>query len=246
MLDSVSSPPRLRLADASDARRPTEIAAGDYEIGGEQTTDGYRYLLLCRFIVLNLVGFALLATAYLHGLVDQVLAGDRTYLSVVIFGVFLCGLVICGHNVWRTSTALNRLRTRGFSMPWHGMPGLAGGTTEQDGARSAFASMIRLKLSHRIGIVRHIADTLVLLGLIGTVVGFIIALSGVDPDAASNVRSVTPMIATLIEGMSTALYTTLVGAVLYVWLMAGYRTLATGTVKLIAALVALGDDRGRA
>ena len=45
------------------------------------------------------------------------------------------------------------------------------------------------------------------------------------------------MVSTMIAGLSTALYTTLVGAVLNVWLMINYRILAGGTVKLITALI---------
>ena len=57
-------------------------------------------------------------------------------------------------------------------------------------------------------------------------------------------QSIAPMVSTLIEGLSTALYTTLVGAVLNVWLMVNYRLLAGGTVKLITALVEFGEDHG--
>lgn len=56
------------------------------------------------------------------------------------------------------------------------------------------------------------------LGLIGTVLGFIIALSGVDPEQAQNLDATKAMVATLIVGMSTALYTTLVGALANLWL----------------------------
>ncbi|NQU71862.1 MAG: MotA/TolQ/ExbB proton channel family protein [Rhodospirillales bacterium] len=102
---------------------------------------------------------------------------------------------------------------------------------------------MRLRLSHRISVVRHIANSLVLLGLIGTVVGFIIALSGVDPQKAADVASISPMVSTLIRGMSTALYTTLVGGVLNLWLTVNYQHLATGTVKLITAMHELGAQR---
>ena len=54
------------------------------------------------------------------------------------------------------------------------------------------------------------------------------------------------MVATLISGMSIALHTTLVGAVLYVWLTLNYRILVTGTVDLIVATVALGERRSGA
>ena len=85
------------------------------------------------------------------------------------------------------------------------------------------------------------ANSLILFGLIGTVTGFIIALSGVDPQNAANVTSIGPMISTLIAGMSVALYTTLVGSVLNVWLMVNYRLLASGTVSLITTLIELGE-----
>jgi hypothetical protein len=56
------------------------------------------------------------------------------------------------------------------------------------------------------------------LGLIGTVLGFIIALSGVDPEQAQNLDATKAMVATLIVGMSIALYTTLMGALANLWL----------------------------
>ena len=95
---------------------------------------------------------------------------------------------------------------------------------------------MRMRVAHRISVVRHLANTLVLLGLIGTVLGFIIALSGVDPETAADVNSIAPMVSMLIKGMSTALYTTLIGSILNVWLMANYQILAGGTVQLIGSL----------
>ena len=68
------------------------------------------------------------------------------------------------------------------------------------------------------GTVEWIADKLVFLGLLGTVLGFIIALSGVDPATVGEASAIAPMVARLIDGMGTALHTTLVGAIGYVWL----------------------------
>ena len=113
-------------------------------------------------------------------------------------------------------------------------------------SRQILASTLRLELSQRITLVRHVAASLVFLGLIGTVVGFIIALSGVDPDSAGDAEAITPMVASLVRGMSTALVTTLVGSVLNLWLMANYQVLATGTVRLITAAIELGEARARA
>ena len=80
------------------------------------------------------------------------------------------------------------------------------------------------------------------LGLVGTVIGFIVALSGVDPQTSAQVDEVASMVATLVAGMSIALYTTLVGAVLHVWLMVNHRLLATGTSNLFNAIVERGEQ----
>jgi hypothetical protein len=49
------------------------------------------------------------------------------------------------------------------------------------------------------------------------------------------------MVSTLITGMSVALYTTLVGSLLNVWLMVNVRLLESGTVKLLTATIELGE-----
>jgi hypothetical protein len=49
----------------------------------------------------------------------------------------------------------------------------------------------------------------------------------------------------LIDGMSVALYTTLVGSVLHIWLIVNYHMLATGTVELVTAVAELGERHAR-
>jgi hypothetical protein len=221
------------------------LVAWGWEKAREHTPDAHRYLLVLRFALLNLVGFALLGAAYAQGLVHNVIDADRTYLSVLIFLVFLGGLAICARKVWQTSCELNSLRARDAAVASPAMRHLApllGRTAE---SRGNLANAVRLRLSHRIAIVRNIANTLVLLGLIGTVLGFIIALSGVDPERVADIEAIAPMVSTLIRGMSTALYTTLVGAILNVWLTANHQLLASGTVKLIAAVVERAEDHAR-
>ena len=84
-----------------------------------------------------------------------------------------------------------------------------------DGERRSIKSqMVRLKVSNRIAFVNYKANSLVFLGLVGTVIGFIVALSGVDPVTINIAKAVGPLVANLIQGMSIALYTTLVGAIL--------------------------------
>lgn len=56
------------------------------------------------------------------------------------------------------------------------------------------------------------------LGFVGTVVGLVIALAGVDPSRAGDLSAVKAMAASLVAGMGTAFHTTLVGALGALWL----------------------------
>ena len=203
----------------------------------------YRYLLLVRFALVNLVAAALLAGAYMQGWLDGVFAERLRELSGGIFLVFLYGLALCGVQVWRHSVALNQLKAGAPDPESRIGQYLNRAASASPESRYLQAGTLRLKLTNRIVVVRHIANALIFLGLIGTVIGFIIALSGVDPESASNAENVAAMVATLIGGMSVALYTTLIGAVLYIWLTVAYRILVTGTVDLIATTIELGEAR---
>ncbi len=208
-------------ADSLEGRRQTTSS----------TRNPYRSLLLLRYILLNVVAFALLGVAWSQGYVHKVINADQTYLSVVIFLVFVVGLVLCTQKLWQTNREIDALKSP---------DGLRSDTVShllvERETESAVSGSMRLRLSHRISVVRHLGNTLVLLGLIGTVLGFIIALSGVDPETASDVNSIAPMVSRLIQGMSTALYTTLIGSIFNVWLMANFQMLSSGTVQLISDL----------
>ncbi|MEE8548861.1 MAG: MotA/TolQ/ExbB proton channel family protein [Alphaproteobacteria bacterium] len=203
--------------------------------------EGYPHLLVLRFAVFNLSAFALLGAVYIQGWVNVVIEADVTGLSLAIFGVFLGGLGVCAGKIWKISRELDCVRnTESCSASWAAtyLKEVGG---RGSGSRGITADALRVKLANRIAVVRQVAASLVLLGLIGTVLGFVIALSGVNPETAGDVRAIAPMVTALISGMSVALYTTLVGAVLHLWLMVNYRFLAGGAVKLATSLVSLGE-----
>jgi hypothetical protein len=201
----------------------------------------YRYLLVVRFALVNLVAAALLVAAYMQGWLDGLFAERLREMSGGIFLVFLYGLALCGVRVWRHSVELNELKAGAPAPASRAGQYLGRASGAGPESRILQAGALRLKLTNRIVVVRHIANALVFLGLIGTVIGFIIALSGIDPESASKAENVAAMVATLIGGMSVALYTTLIGAVLYIWLSVAYRILVTGTVDLIATTIELGE-----
>jgi len=210
---------------------------------GEGAALLHRYLLLVRFALFNVVAAAVLAAVYLQGWLDGVLDAHLAELSGLIFLVFLYGFGLCGIKVWRHSVELNDLKTGTPAPDSRAAKYLARIGTAAPESRANLVTALRLRLTGRIVVVRNIANALVLLGLIGTVIGFIIALSGVDPQSATQVENVAAMVSTLINGMSVALNTTLVGAVLYVWLIVNYGILTGGAVDLLATIIDMGEAR---
>ena len=206
----------------------------------------YRYLFIVRFGLVNVVAAAMLAAAYLQGWLDAVINSYLRELSAGIFMVFLYGLFRCGAKVWRHGVELNDLKTGTPEPESRAGRYLSRAGKADSESRSIQVTVLRLRLTDGIVVVRGIANSLVMLGLIGTVIGFIIALSGVDPQAATRVENVAAMVSILIDGMSVALNTTLVGSVLYVWLIVNYGILVSGTVDLIAEIIEQGEIRAGA
>lgn len=207
----------------------------------------YRYLLIFRFALLNAACFGLLGAAWLEGWLDAMLESSARLMCLGIFATFLVGLALCAAKVVRTSLELNQVRD---GRPAPGSRAAnhldrftvrGPGGSDGSGRPPIAADVLRYRMANDVSIVGHIANTLVFLGLIGTVIGFIVALAGVDPAMSGSVHQVAPMVSSLIEGMGIALYTTLVGAVLHVWLIVNHRMLATGALHLYNAIIELGE-----
>ena len=206
----------------------------------------FRYLLLTRFIVINTFLGALVLAAFGQGWLDTMISARLAELTLIIVAVFLYGLAACGWKIWRLTVELNGLAMESLPDDNPLTRYLDHVEASDSQSRALQAGTLRLELTDRIVSVRHIANTLIFLGLIGTVIGFIIALSAVDPNTAAEAENVASVIATLIDGMSVALNTTLVGATLYLWLTVNYRVLTSGTVSLIAEVVYTGERRASA
>ena len=189
------------------------------------------YLLFYRWVALNLTGAAILLVFHLHGMVAPVYRADTSYIVYVISALFLYGMTLCGWRVWRTSQELNHARAGN------------GGKIGHFAARSRYADpesvkeAFEIKLMARIAFVRYISSSLVMLGLLGTVIGFIMVLTNIPANAVGDAQQVGKLVGALTSGMGVALYTTLVGAIGNLWLNANYTILRTGVINLIAAIL---------
>jgi hypothetical protein len=206
------------------------------------------------------------------GLVRQMVASDRTYISSIIGLLYVAASLHC---LWRTIVISREgdAARRGGAMIESG-PGplrldgdailVEGGGKLPAGLVSAhihdLAVKARLQGPRRIDqtlLLRGLAgrlrgsnqfgafasDTLMKLGLLGTIIGFIMMLApiaGLDPGDRGAIRSSMNLMS---DGMAVAMYTTLAGLVGSILIKIQYYMLDDATAKLFAYAVALTEVR---
>ena len=203
----------------------------------------YKYLLILRYALINLVGLTFLFVLITQGYLSKAIKADITNMVIVIIGVFSIGFILATYRTFWISKELNyamKIKLPALSLASE----YVSNTKKLDASsRNNLAISLRLKLATKINFIKFISNTLVILGLIGTVIGFIIALSGVDGSVSSNPEEVSKMVSTLIQGMSVALYTTLVGSICSVWLNICFQILSTGSDKLLSRIIEIGEKK---
>ena len=206
------------------------------------------------------------------GLVRQMVAGDRTYLSSIIALLYVAASLHC---LWRTiviSREADAARRTGAliasgsgGIDYDGDKVVVGGTGQLppglvsahihdlavkarlQGPRRLDQTLLlrglasRLRGSNQFG--AFAGDTLMKLGLLGTIIGFIMMLApiaGLDPSDRGTIRSSMNLMS---DGMAVAMYTTLAGLVGSILVRIQYYMLDDATAKLFAFAVGLTEVR---
>ena len=203
----------------------------------------YKYLLILRYSLINLVGLTFLFVLITQGYLSKAIKADITNMVLVIIGVFSIGFILAANRTLWVSKELNNAMKKKLPALSLASEYVLNTKKLDASSRNNLAISLRLKLATKINFIKFISNTLVILGLIGTVVGFIIALSGVDGSVSSNPEEVSKMVSTLIQGMSVALYTTLVGSICSVWLNICFQILSTGTNNLLSKIIEIGEKK---
>lgn len=158
-------------------------------------------LLTYRWALFNcLMAVALVAVAE-RGWLTMVFEGDKSHLSLVIAGLFLISWTQQSVRVIKTSRVINAMKVN---------PG-----SPEDGVE--IMKLERDKDTNKVAWMEDAAAWLVGLGLLGTVVGFIIALTGINPDSLYSAAGVQTTVTSMMSGMRVALFTTLLGGALGMW-----------------------------
>jgi MotA/TolQ/ExbB proton channel family len=188
-------------------------------------------LLLKGMLLLAVVGFALFG-AWRYGLLFEAWTSDRTGISVGITVVFLAATVHGSVCLLRLSCALNHLedvqRCVAADAAAPGTRALPDGCVSRyirdlrtkatlSGPRTIDQGLLletfeaELKQSHLFG--WFISDLLLSLGLLGTVIGFIVMLGPISGLDAGDQSAIKGALAAMSGGMAVALYTTLAGLI---------------------------------
>ncbi len=189
------------------------------------------WLLWTKFVFLNTIGFAGLALLQINGYIKQVIVGDQSHITSVIFGLFLIGLSLAAIRIYRLSQEINYLKA-GRSDKLKEYTKIV---ENQDVVTAK--QVLEIKLLAKIQWIRRIASSLVQLGLIGTVYGTMVFMLNIDLGAIGDIDRVAEVFGVVMHGMGIALYTTLVGAVLNLWLSYNYGIVEHGTSYLLAKLI---------
>ena len=209
-------------------------------------------LVYRALIILGLIAFGVYLAAD-RGLLTMALNSDRSYISYVIFGIYL---LASGHWLWLTYT-LGRERSRFITLETELSTNERYVSPDDDSLIGQFVANWRRKergsdatglltafgdeLANRNALGHFASDALLKLGLLGTVVGFILMLLPVGEIEEFDPSILQQLLSAMSGGMAVALYTTLAGLVTSTLLKFQYHILDASAADLATRLSVLTE-----
>ena len=154
------------------------------------------------FVTIIAVGFVF---AGFQGFVETIWEQDSIKLSFLLLVIFIKMSAWCGYKTWTLSRFIDEKK--------------------ED-------KHIVEKIEHLMEVGWFTSDLCLTIGMIGTVIGFIMMLSGFTTVDTADAKTVQDLIKTLGVGMSTALYTTLMGLICSAGLKVQYFNLSQAIDKV--------------
>jgi hypothetical protein len=221
------------------------------------------HLPLLRWLMFTGVcAFGAVLASY-YGLFHLMLSSDKTYISTIIIVLYIAASLHCCMRtvvISREFDAANRVaalvsrEVSGFTVAGQNVTTTDGTRLPQGQVTGHIRNLIlkaRLQGHHRLDqtlLLRGLADALrgpnqlgafasdalLKLGLLGTIVGFILMLAPIAGLDAADRASVKSSMGLMSDGMAVAMYTTLSGLVGSILLQTQYYLLDDATAKLFA------------
>jgi hypothetical protein len=240
-------------------------AVSTAEIETPSTDSPERGPLLLWMIFTGLSIFAAVVL-WRYGFIRLMVASDRTYISSVIAALYV---LTCGHCFWRTRAIAREAemarrcravltgpdRARALSPDARLLPtGLVPDhirslVTKADtqGAGRIDQTLLLRTLADRLrgsnGFGGFASDTLMKLGLLGTIIGFIIMLAPIAGLDVGDKLAMKSSMGLMSDGMAVAMYTTLAGLVGSILVRIQYYMLDTATQRVFSDAVMLTETR---
>jgi MotA/TolQ/ExbB proton channel family protein len=204
-----------------------------------------------------------------YGLIQLMLASDRTYISAIIAVLYIASSLHC---LWRT-LAIAREADAGrdaaliLVRPDAVLPGAATSAernllppglvadhirnlvvkAETQGSGPVDQTLLLRSLADRLrgsnGFGAFASDTLIKLGLLGTIIGFIVMLAPIAGLDATDRTMMKSSMGLMSDGMAIAMYTTLAGLVGSILLKIQYYMLDAATAQVFSQAVTLTETR---
>jgi len=156
----------------------------------------FKYKTLAKLLAFNIVPVVGLFYAWVFGLVQTSYNADSTYIVYLITALFIVAMAML---VYRAKQVDDELHD---STWWVGQS----------------SEFVQLTLDNRVNPIVYLGYSLVVFGLIGTVVGFIFGLHGIDASSMADLPTMLNSLGTILQGVGIAFYTTLIGSIGDIWL----------------------------
>jgi hypothetical protein len=200
-------------------------------LAGDQPTDR---VPLLRWLIFTGVCVFAFVLAWNYGLVRMMAVGDKTYISIIIAVLYVGACIHCFLRTATISSELDKAQ-RVQTLVSQGVPSLR--VEGEDvvtalGVRLPRGLADQLRGPNQLG--AYASDALMKLGLLGTVIGFIMMLAPIAGLDAADRVSVRTSMGLMSDGMAVAMYTTLTGLIGSILVQTQYYMLDKATQRLFA------------
>ena len=230
----------------------------EFEMDGENRDT--KYLLFMCFALINVAGCVALWIVWKTGWVESIIfTNDSTYICRIILALFVGAVAACSWKLFKITRDLNIAREyiRLYRADDHeGRQRIEAGNSRlavyladikglSTDDRISFEIDLRENMSHKISSVGNNMSRLTALGIIGTVIGMKLFITGFDAAGATVNPNIHDMLKTVLPGLNVAISATLLGGVAAFWLDWLFAVLESAKNQLVSAMIKAGVYYGK-